>query len=279
MIKNIDGKVILNNGVAMPGFGYGCYKAMGDDLYKGLLCALECGYRNVDSAAFYENEKVVGKALAASPVKRDEIFVVSKIWPCSFANPVKSLDATLSDLGLDYLDGYLLHWPGLDETSRWRAFEILLGELEKGKIRVLGVSNFLREQLLALHDKFGIWPAINQIEVHPLFQESELCGFCMDRNIQIVSWSPLGRGRVMELPSIREIAENLGKTPAQVILRWQVQKNYVPIPKSVHAERIRENADIFNFTLSNDQMLAIEKLNLPANGGKIGKDPLVFPEC
>lgn len=279
MVSNIDGKVLLNNGVQMPGFGYGCYKAFGDELYRGLLCALECGYRCIDSAAFYENEREVGKALAAFPLKREELFVVSKIWPCSFAEPVKALDATLRDLRLDYLDGYLLHWPGLDERSRWRAFEILLGEVEKGKIRALGVSNFLKAQLETLYDKFSLWPCINQIEAHPLYQEPELCGFCMERGIQIVSWSPLGRGKGMELPAIREIAEDLRKTPAQIILRWQTQKNYVPIPKSVHPARIKENADIFNFSLSETQMRIIGELNLPDSAGKIGKDPLVFPEC
>lgn len=279
MIENINGKVRLNNGIFMPGFGYGCYKAMGDELYNGVLCALDCGYRCIDSAAFYGNEKMVGKALADSGIKREDLFVVSKIWPCAFGEPVKALNDTLGDLRLDYLDCYLLHWPGLDEKSRWNAFEVLLREQEKGKIRVLAVSNFLKRHLEELHAKFSLWPPINQIEVHPLCQEPDLCGFCMEREIQIVSWSPLGRGREMDLPVIKAIAGELGKTSAQILLRWQVQQNFIPIPKSVHAERIRENADIFNFSLSEAQMESIAKLNMPGNGGKIGKNPLVFPEC
>lgn len=277
MIDNIEGRIKLNTGIEMPGFGFGCYKAEGTELIDALLAAFDCGYRYIDSAAFYENEKTVGEAIRKSGIRREDIFVVSKIWPSRFSNPIKALDTTLADLNLEYLDGYLLHWPGLNEKSRYMAYEKLLRELEKGKIRMLGVSNFLADQLENLHAEFGIWAPVNQIEIHPLFQQPDLCEFCAARQIQVISWGPLGRGKEMQLETILEIAKSLSRTPAQVILRWQIQKNYVPIPKSVHEKRIRENAEVFNFSLDESQMTAIDNLNMPDAKGRLGKDPLQFP--
>lgn len=276
MIDNIGAKVELSDGQKIPGYGYGCYLAHGDELFNAIRVALEVGYRYLDTAAFYQNEDTAGAAIRDFP--REELFVLSKIWPSSFDRPVEALDTSLKALGLDYLDGYLLHWPGLNEKARLNAYEALMREREKGKIKILGVSNFTHSKLESLRDHCGEWPVVNQIEVHPLYQEKDLCDYCAHRYIQVISWSPLGRGKGMDNPVIVEIARACGKTPAQIILRWQVQKNYIAIPKSVHVNRVRENADVFNFSLTPEQMTAINGLNLPNDAGKLGKDPDKFPE-
>lgn len=277
MIDNLQGTLELKNNVKMPGYGYGCYLAEGEQLYNALLCALATGYRLVDTAHFYKNEDIVGNALKKSGIAREKIFVVSKIWPSQFENPVKALEDSLAALQLDYLDGYLLHWPGLNEKLRHNAWEKLLREEEKGKIRALGVSNFLKHHLESLHDNFQHWPVLNQIEIHPSFQETDLCNFCQKRGITIMGWSPLGRGNVLNNAVLQQIGRAHGKTPAQIALRWQVQMTYIPLPKSVHDNRVRENADIFDFSLSEEEMKTIHALNLPNDKGKIGKSPDEYP--
>lgn len=277
MLENINSKINLNNGIPMPGYGYGVYKAHGEALLKAIPYAIACGYRYLDTASFYENENEVGQAVKTCGLDREDLFIVSKIWPTEFADPVKALDSSLTRLGMDYLDGYLLHWPGLDKTLRLKTWETILGESKKGKIRVCGVSNFLEQHLLELHENFGGWPGINQIEVHPHYQQKELCAFCAARDIRVVSWSPLGRGGGLAIPEIGQIARDLRKTPAQIILRWQIQKNLLPIPKSVHDYRIRENAEIFDFCLDAERMAAIDSLDLPDKKGRTGKDPLAWP--
>lgn len=276
-IKDIFARIKLNNGQTMPGYGYGVYKMFGQELFSGIACALACGYRYIDTASFYKNEKEVGEAVRKTGIRREELFIVSKLWPTQFADPVKALDESLRLLSLDYLDGYLLHWPGLDAKRRFNAWEQLLRQCETGKIRILGVSNFLEPHLLELQQKFAIWPAINQIEVHPHYQEKELRDFCAQKGVAVVSWSPLGRGGGVDIPEIVELGKIFGKTPAQIILRWQIQSGLVPIPKSAHACRIRENADIFDFSLDAAQMAAIAALDLPGNAGRTGKDPMLWP--
>lgn len=274
---NIFARIELNNGQTMPAFGYGVYKAGGQELVAAIAYALACGYRYIDTASFYKNEKEVGQAIKTGGIQRDELFIVSKIWPTQFGDPVKALDESLRVLGLDYLDGYLLHWPGLDAKRRFNAWEQLLRQCETGKIRALGVSNFLECHLTELHRNFAMWPTINQIEVHPHYQEKELRAFCADNGIAVVSWSPLGRGSGVNIPEIAGLGRDLGKTPAQIILRWQIQSGLVPIPKSVHDYRIRENAEVFDFSLNAAQMSRIEGLDLPDNAGRTGKDPMLWP--
>ena len=277
MIENISALLRLNDGMEMPGFGFGCYKASGPELALAVREAVACGYRYIDTAAYYHNEGTVGEALRRSGQPRETLFVLSKIWPTDFAEPVRALDQSLKLLGLDYLDGCLLHWPGLDDARRLRAFEQLLRQKEQGKIRVLGVSNFLAEHLSEMRDTFGFWPALNQIEVHPLFSQAGLCRFCAQCGIQVVSWSPLGRGRDMEQPVVRELAATLNKTPAQILLRWHLEKGLLPIPKSVHRERIRENSEVFDFRLTSEQVAASDNLELPDGQGRMGPDPLTYP--
>lgn len=277
MISVLTHTLRLNNGESMPGFGFGCYKASGSELASAVREAVSCGYRYIDTAAYYQNEDTVGRALQDSGIPRQELFVLSKIWPSDFEAPARALEQSLRLLGLEYLDGCLLHWPGLDSSRRLRAFEALLRLQEQGKIRVPGVSNFLAEHLIALEENFGFWPALNQIEIHPFFSQSALRGFCADRGIRVISWSPLGRGRDLEHPTVQNLAADLHKTPAQIVLRWHLEKGLLPIPKSVHAERIRENSEVFGFRLDAGQVAALDRLELPGGRGRMGPDPLCYP--
>ena len=272
MITSIAEKIPLADGNSMPGYGYGCYKLKGDELRMALTAAWEAGYRLFDTAAFYENEDEVGKALGQRG--RQDYFLVSKIWPTAFGNPVKALDGSLARLGVDYLDAYLLHWPGTDARARLRAYEILLREKEKGKIRSLGVSKFLEHHLGELKREFGKYPPVNQIEVHPSHQEKPLCAFCAREDIAIMAWAPLGRAAGLSDPVVAEIASQIGKSSAQVILRWHIQENRIPIPKSAHARRIVENASVFDFELSEEQMRKIAGLDRPE--GRMGANPDTF---
>lgn len=272
MITGMDEKIALNDGNRMPGFGYGCYKARGRELLAALAAAWEAGYRLFDTAAFYDNEETVGQGLAGYPA--EEYFLISKIWPTDFDRPAEALAASLKKLGRDCLDGYLLHWPGPDEKRMLTAWEAFLREKEKGRIRSLGASNFLERHLEAVNREFGHFPAINQIESHPFFSHRDLAGYCRHRSIAVMAWAPLGRGDAMRNATILEIAADARKTPAQVILRWQIQGGKVAIPKSVHPARIRENADVFDFALTDGQMRAIDSLDRPS--GNFGANPATF---
>ncbi|MDE5833682.1 MAG: aldo/keto reductase [Desulfovibrio sp.] len=277
-MEDIRSSYALTDGLDIPVMGFGCYKAEGAELIDAVRLAVNIGYSLLDSAAYYHNEDVVGAAIKKCGAPRENLFVVSKIWPDAFECPVASLDKTLRDLKLDYLDAYLLHWPGLDEKKRLNAFEILLKEKEKGKIGVLGASNFLESHLTGIYDNFGFWPALNQFELHPYCQQKDLAGFCADRGIQIISSIPLGRGKEFDNPVLGEIAAKCGKSVPQIMLRWQIQKFYIPIPKSIHPARIEANADIFNFSLSEEDTRRIDALDLPNNKGRVSRDPLQFPE-
>lgn len=276
-MRNIHSEISLNDGHRMPAYGYGVYKAEGEELKKALNYAISIGYRLIDTASFYKNEEIVGEVIKTCGVAREKLFITTKLWPTEFRDPLAALERSLKKLDIEYLDAYLLHWPGLDESLRLTTYEKLLQEREKGKIRVLGVSNFLQQHLAQIHDKFGHWPAIDQIEVHPRFQHRDLCDFCAKNGIQVVSWSPLGRGSGMDIPQIKAIAAETRHTAAQIVLRWQIQSGLVPLPKSVHEDRIKENADIFDFELTESQMKQIESLNLPGIEGRIGKDPMSWP--
>lgn len=272
MLTSIAEKLNLSDGSSMPGYGYGCYKARGEELLMALETAWQTGYRLFDTAAYYENEKTVGQGL--NTYQRTEYFLISKIWPTSFANPVKALDKSLNELGCGYLNAYLLHWPGTDLALMLSAYESLLKEKEKGKLRSLGVSNFLIHHLEEIKRQFGAYPPINQIEVHPWHQEKDVCGFCSRNQILVMAWSPLGRGHDLSDPVIEKIAKQVGKTAAQVILRWHIQENRVPIPKSVHSKRIVENAQVFDFSLSEENMTEIDALDKP--DGRTGANPDTF---
>lgn len=268
---------VLSGNTAIPVMGFGCYKIFGNELVCAIDAAIEAGYRYIDTASFYKNEKEVGHALKNSSIPREKLFIVSKIWPTEFANPYAALERSLENLGLEYLDAFLLHWPGLDEKLRLKAFEFLLEAQQSGKIIIPGVSNFLKCHLENLHRHFQLWPTLNQIEVHPFFQQENLCSFCKEKGIQIISWSPLGRGKEMRSPVIESISTQLNKSASQILLRWQIQKAYVPIPKSAHPERIKQNSEIFDFLLNDEDIAAIDALEKPGISGRIGSDPMLFP--
>ncbi len=277
MITHLDETITLNNGLTMPGYGFGCYKMTDPTQTEtAVRVAVDCGYRMIDTAGFYENEDFVGSGIRASSIAREKLFVVSKIWPTLFEDTPKQLEQSLRLLNTEYLDAFLLHWPGTNKKARLKAFEQLLYAVEKKYIRSVGVSNFLQVHLEELHATFGIWPALNQIEVHPTFNQRALCQFCAEKGIHVVSWAPLGRGNLLNHPTVLQQAARLEKKPAQVLLRWHIEQNLVPIPKSLHAERILENTHVFDFTLDTEATHALDALHIPENAGRTGSDPLTF---
>ena len=269
----------LSNGVQIPCIGFGTWQITGQaEVSRSVTCALKTGYRHIDTAAAYENEKEVGAAIRSCGVKREALFVTSKLWNAQrgYETALKAFDKTLNDLGLDYLDLYLIHWPATAHRFKdwkkinaetWRAFEKLYREK---RIRAIGVSNFLVPHLTALLETAQIIPMVDQIEFHPGFLQSEIVEMCRERQILVEAWSPLGRGKVLENRDLTKIAESHKKTSAQICVRWCLQHGILPLPKSVTESRIRENAEIFDFELSKEEMATIDRL--PYIGGS-GLDP------
>ena len=255
----------LNNGARIPQLGLGVWKASDKEAEGAVTSALNAGYRLIDTAAAYGNETGVGRAITSSKVPREEIFVTTKLWNTNqgYANAHAAFAQSLSRLDLEYVDLYLIHWPmpavGLF-VETWRALEELYAS---GKARSIGVSNFMPEHLDILLETASTVPAINQVEIHPDFQQESLRRYCEERHIVLESWSPIGGtgGSLLNEQIIIDIAEMHNKTPAQIALRWHIQMGLVAIPKSVHAERIRENIDIFDFELSQTDMDEIALLD------------------
>ncbi|MCU9602135.1 aldo/keto reductase [Pallidibacillus thermolactis] len=274
MGKSLQGTVLLHNGVKMPYFGLGVYKVEeGNEVIDSVKTALEVGYRAIDTAALYENEEGVGKAIKESGIPRKEIFVTTKVWNTDhgYEKTLKAFDKSISKLGLDYVDLYLIHWPGKDTfLDTWRALEKLYRD---GRVRAIGVSNFKPHHLQTLMEHSEEKPVINQVELHPYFQQKELREFCKQHDIVVEAWSPLGRGQVLDDPVLAEIGKKYGKTPAQVTLRWHLQNDIVIIPKSVTPSRIKENADIFDFELTAEDMEQIDQLD---KNTRLFKDPDLF---
>lgn len=274
MGKSLQGTVLLHNGVKMPYFGLGVYKVEeGNEVIDSVKTALEVGYRAIDTAALYENEEGVGKAIKASGIPRKEIFVTTKVWNTDhgYEKTLKAFDKSISKLGLDYVDLYLIHWPGKDTfLDTWRALEKLYRD---GRVRAIGVSNFKPHHLQTLMEHSEEKPVINQVELHPYFQQKDLREFCKQHDIVVEAWSPLGRGQVLDDPVLAEIGKKYGKTPAQVTLRWHLQNDIVIIPKSVTPSRIKENADIFDFELTAEDMEQIDQLD---KNTRLFKDPDLF---
>lgn len=277
MITSVEDMITLKNGARMPGMGFGCAEAHGDELIRAIHKALEVGYRYIDTASVYNNEHTIGEAIRLSPFPRDKIFLLSKIWPTDFAKADIALDNILRRLGTDYLDACLLHWPGTSLSLRLKAIELLMRAQEEGKIRLWGVSNFLVCHLRELYGELKIFPVIDQIQVHPFFSQKEVRAYCHDHDIQVISWSPLGLGMELPLSFLWRLSRQIGKSEARILLRWHLQKNLIPIPKSVTPARIEENARLFDFSLDDHQMLVLDSLDLPYNAARVGKDPMVFP--
>ncbi|KUN23172.1 oxidoreductase [Streptomyces antibioticus] len=264
--------VTLNNGIEIPQLGFGVFQVPDPETAAAVTSALEAGYRSIDTAAIYGNEAGVGQALAASGIARDELFVTTKLWNADqgYDATLKAFDASLAKLGLDFVDLYLIHWPTPARDlyrESWRAIEKLAGE---GRVRAAGVSNFQPAHLRRLLDDSSLVPAVNQIELHPGLQQRELRALHAELGIATEAWSPLAQGAVLGEPVLTSIAERYGKSPAQVVLRWHLQLGNVVIPKSVTPSRIRENADVFDFALTEDEMTAIAGLD---RGLRTGPDP------
>lgn len=253
----------LNNGVAIPMVGFGVYQVSDDDTEKAVLAALEAGYRLLDTAAIYGNEGGVGRAIKASGIAREEIFVTTKLWiqrQNGYENTKKALADSLARLGLDYVDLYLMHQPFGDVHGQWRAMEELN---QAGKARAIGVSNFHMDRLMDLITCHKIVPAVNQIETHPFYQRDAELAFHQEHGILQQAWAPLAEGKfdIFTHPVLTKIAQKQGKSVAQVILRWLNQRGIAIIPKSVKVERMIENRDIFDFTLDEQDLTLIALLN------------------
>ncbi|KEP70642.1 oxidoreductase [Thioclava dalianensis] len=265
--------ITLNDGTKIPQLGLGVWKMPEEETPGLIMSALNNGYRHIDTAAAYGNEAGVGRGILESGVPRDEIFITTKLWNDrqGYDETLRAFDESMGKLGLETLDLYLIHWPMPNRghyVDTWKAFVKLQQE---GRIRAIGVSNFLPEHLERLIDETGITPALNQVELHPRFQQSAQRAAHAKLGIATECWSPLGQGEALSNPVLTEIASRHGKSVAQVILRWQVQLGCITIPKSSNHDRMRENITIFDFELSDAEMARIKDLD--AADGRIGSDP------
>lgn len=264
----------LNNDVKMPEVGFGVFQVPpGQKTYDAVRKALKLGYRAVDTATAYENEEDVGRALRDSDIDRKDIFLTTKLWipDHGYDSTLRAFEQSKAKIGVEIIDLYLIHWPAKrDFTETWRAMERLYRE---GQIRAIGVSNFLIHHLETLLEKAEITPAINQIEFHPFNVQPGLLEFCDVHAIQVEAWSPLVRGRFFDHPVIAEIAEHHGRSPAQILIRWDLQHRVVTIPRSTQEDHIRENSEVFDFELSSEEMSKLDALD---EGKRIGPHPDVF---
>jgi 2,5-diketo-D-gluconate reductase A len=268
--------VRLDDGRDMPALGFGTFQIPNEEVGAALAEALDTGYRLIDTASLYHNEEGVGEAISGAPVPRDRLFVTTKVWHDrhGFDETLRALDESLGRLGLDYVDLYLIHWPvpRLDRyVDTWRAMVRLR---EEGMVRSIGVSNFNPRHVERIVQATDVAPAVNQIELHPSFQQRRLREFHEEVGIVTQSWAPIAKGRLLDDETIVAIAEKHGKTPAQVILRWHLDSGLTTIPKSVSPTRIRENFDVFDFRLDAQDMERVDRLDHA--GGRIGFDPDTF---
>ncbi|WP_430152771.1 aldo/keto reductase [Peribacillus simplex] len=268
--------ITLHNGVQMPQLGFGVFKVKnGNETVESVKKAIEVGYCAIDTAAIYGNEEGVGQAIRECGVPREKLFITSKVWNTEqgYETTLKAFDDSLNRLGLEYLDLYLIHWPGKDKyLETWKALEKLYKD---GKVKSIGVSNFHVHHLENLLANSEVKPVVNQIELHPLLTQVEIREYCAKHEIKVESWSPLGRGNLLEEPTINHIAKKHGKSSAQVLIRWHLQNDLVVIPKSITPSRIEENAQVFDFSLSLNEMNQIDALNKNERFGS-NPDELLF---
>lgn len=280
---SVQDKVILSNGYGIPCVGYGTYRTPdGKVAEEAVKTALEIGYRHIDAAAVYQNEISVGKGIKESGVSRNDIFLTSKVWNTNrgYDKTMAAFEQTIKDLGVDYLDLYLVHWPANElnygdqwksvNASTWKAMEEVY---RSGKVKAIGVSNFLPHHLEALKETAQVMPMVNQIEIHPGQMQEEVQEYCRENNIAIEAWAPLGAGAVLKNETLTALAGKYNKSVAQICLRWCVQHNVIPLPKSVTRERIQQNTEIFDFVISDEDMALIDAI--PYCGGS-GLNPDTF---
>lgn len=279
MMMNLADGYLLSNGVKIPCVGYGTWQTPAGDVARdSVVAALQCGYRHIDTATAYGNEASVGEGLRLSGVKREEIFLTTKQWTDvrGYEKTVEAGEKALKALGTDYIDLYLVHWPAVQKYSAqwqelnaatWKGFEKLYKD---GKVRAIGVSNFLPEHLAALKQQCEIPPMVDQVEFHPGYIQKDVLDYCNQNNIRMEAWSPLGSGRMLANPLLNEIGAAHGKSAAQVCVRYAIELGVVPLPKSVHAERLAANADVLDFSLTAEELAA---LNAMPETGYSGYNP------
>lgn len=271
MLTSLTDSTVLNNGVRMPWMGLGVWKvAEGNDVVHAVRSAIAAGYRSIDTAAAYRNETGVGQAIKESGVKREELFITTKVWNADqgYDSTLKAYEESCQKLGLDYLDLYLVHWPVKGKyKDTWRALRKLYTD---GAVRAIGVSNFQAHHLEDIMADSEIVPAVNQVEFHPCLSQKPLWKFCREKGIQLEAWSPLMQGKLFDQPVLNRLAAKHGKKVSQIILRWDLQNGVVTIPKSINEHRIIENAQVFDFELSTEDMVEIDALN---EDKRMGPDP------
>ena len=274
MSISLESTVPLHGSIDIPLLGFGVYKVPdGAAVEDAITSALGLGYRHLDTAALYRNERGVGRAIAASGINRSDLFITTKLWNSNqgYESTLAAIDKSLGKLGLDYVDLYLVHWPKPEHTEgTWRAME----EIQRsGKARAIGVSNFLPDHLDQLAETATVLPSINQVEFHPHLQSPELVAYCDDHDIVLEAWSPLKHGEIVDDPELRAIADAHGVTVPQVVLRWMLQRGIVTIPKSVTPSRIAQNVDLYGFELSEDEITTINTMD---RADRVGPDPANF---
>ncbi|OFJ54715.1 aldo/keto reductase [Mycolicibacterium grossiae] len=267
--------ITLIDGQSIPAVGLGVWQTPPDETERAVGAALSAGYRHVDTAAAYGNEEGVGRAVAASGLARDEVYVVTKLWNSEqgYDSTLRAFDASMAKLGLERLDLYLIHWPMPEVDAFVDTFKAFAHLREQGRITSIGVSNFEPEHLRAVIDATGIVPAVNQVELHPLLPQQALREVHAELGVATEAWSPLGQGSLLSHPAVTSIADAHGKTPAQVLIRWHLHLGNIVIPKSVNPERIVSNFDVFDFDLSDEDMASIASLE---DGTRLGPDPRTF---
>ncbi len=278
-MKSLTDCYYMHNGLGLPCVGYGSWRTpAGDICVNGVVAALNAGYRHIDTAAVYDNEESIGEGMRASGVARKDIFLTSKLWNCDQGRDraLKAFELSLKKLRTDYLDLYLIHWPVAydfrssypkEMQESWRAMEELY---QAGAVKAIGVSNFLVRHLKTLEEQQQIMPMVNQIELHVGYHQQETVDYCREMGIVLEAWSPICKGKAFKEPKLIEVAAKHGKTGAQVLLRWCLEKGYAPLPKSVTPSRIIENADIFDFFLDNEDMKKLDSID---SVGRLGSHP------
>jgi len=272
--------ITLNSGFTIPQLGFGVFLVPADEAEKAVSEALEVGYRHIDTAAIYKNEEGVGAAIAKSGIPRDELFITTKLWNDrqSGEQPHDAIRESLDKLGLDFVDLYLTHWPTPEKNTFVNAWTKLIEIRDAGLSRSIGVSNHLPEHLDRLVAETGIVPAVDQIELHPAYQQRDVLAWGADKGMKIESWGPLGQGKypLFENPAVVAAAEAHGVTPAQAVIRWHLQKGIIVFPKATRKERMVENFDVFGFELTDAEIAAIDALDPLDGSGRVGTHPLEF---
>ncbi|HLS92234.1 MAG TPA: aldo/keto reductase [Microbacterium sp.] len=269
--------VTLNSGHDIPQLGFGVFLVPADEAEKAVSDALEVGYRHIDTAAIYKNEEGVGAAIAKSGIPRDELFITTKLWNDrqSGEQPHDAIRESLDKLGLERVDLYLTHWPTPDHDTYSNAWQKLIEIRDAGLATSIGVSNHLPEHLDRIVKDTGVVPAVNQIELHPAYQQSDVLAWAAEHGTKIESWGPLGQGKypLFENPAVAQAAEAHGKSPAQVVIRWHLQRGFIVFPKSVNRSRIEQNFDVFDFELTDAEIAGIDAIDPGDGSGRVGSHP------